>query len=292
MQFIGYVFFLFFSLLISLMPFRLLYLFSNSVAWFFNKVLKYRREVILKNLAFAFPDKSSADFDALLPDIYRNFTDILLESFKSSFTPTQKIIDRYQFINTPEYLAEANVKNGIVVYSSHYGNWEWATIAIEPESPFHLIGLIKPLTNKYINAFIAKSRSKTGTGLVSIYDSKKAIYSKYDKPTAIVYIADQNPGNKEKAHKVNFFGKETLALHGGAEFAFEHPEKAIWFYKIDRIARGSYTVTPVRLATSNHKLLSATAISQLFFDELEKQIIAKPSDWLWTHKRWKAQIKY
>lgn len=292
MQFIGYLFFLFFSRLISLTPFSLLYQFSNLIAWLFNKVFKYRRSVILKNLAFAFPGKSISSLEALLPEIYRNFTDILLESFKSSFISTQKVLDRYQLLSTPEFESEENVKNGIVVYSSHFGNWEWATIALQPRLPFKLIGLIKPLTNKYINDFIARSRSKTGTGLVSIYESKSAIYANYDKPTAIVYIADQNPGNKEKAHKVNFFGKETYALHGGAEYAFSHPEKAIWFFKINRVSRGNYTVTPVKLANPNHSIESGTAISQLYFNELEKQISENPTDWLWTHKRWKRQIKY
>lgn len=292
MQFIGYIFFLFFSRLIGLVPFRLLYFFSDFVAWLFNKVFKYRRVVIMKNLQFAFPDKDQASLKALLPDIYRNFTDILLESFKSSFTPVQRIIDRYEFLSTPEFESAANVENGIVVYSSHYGNWEWATITIQPQSPFQLIGLIKPLTNKYINAFIAKNRSKTGTGLVSIYDAKDAIYAQYEKPTAIVYIADQNPSNIERAHKVNFFGKETYALHGGAAFAIKHPEKAVWFFKINREARGRYTVTPIKLVDANHGITSGQEISQFFYTELEKQITAKPCDWLWTHKRWKRQIKY
>jgi len=262
------------------------------MAWFFNKVLKYRQDVILKNLRFAFPEKEEKDLRSYLPDIYRNFTDIVLESFKSSFTSTKKILDRYQFLSTPEFESATNVDNGIVVFSAHYGNWEWATITIEVQGPFRLIGLIKPLTNKYINAFIAKNRSKTGTGLVSIYEAKDAIYKTYDRPTAIVYIADQNPGNKERAHKVKFMGRETFALHGGAEFAMEHPEKAVWYFSIKRHDRGRYTVTPVKISDGGHSFNSGEEITQLYFNALEKDIAAKPCDWLWTHKRWKAQIKY
>jgi len=292
MQFINYLFFILFSRLIGLIPFRLLYVISDSLAAFLNKVVKYRQDVIMKNLDFAFPNKGRDELKALLPDIYRNFTDIVLESFKSSFTSTQKIFDRYQFISNEEFVSQENVENGIVVFSAHYGNWEWATITIEKQGPFHLIGLIKPLTNKYINQFIAKNRSKTGTGLVSIYEAKDAIYKSYDRPTAIVYIADQNPGNKEKAHKIKFFGQDTFALQGGAEFAMEHPEKAIWFFNIKRLDRGRYTVTPIKIAESNHSIQSAEEITQGYFDLLEKEIVAKPCDWLWTHKRWKSQIKY
>ena len=292
MQLIGYLFFLFFSRLISLTPFKLLYLFSDFIAWLLHKVFKYRREVILKNLRFAFPDKEESELLGFLPDIYRNFSDILLESFKSSFIPVQRIIDRYEFLSNEEFESEENVKDGIVIFAAHYGNWEWATLTIQTQTPFQVIGLIKPLTNKYINAFIARSRSKTGTGLVDIYGDKSALYATYDKPSSIVYIADQNPGNKEKAHKIQFFGRDTLALHGGAEYALQFPEKAVWFYKIERQARGRYTVTPIKLFDNSHGVKSGAEISQKYFAELEKQITRNPSDWLWTHKRWKAQIKY
>lgn len=292
MQIIGYLFFIFFSRLVSLTPFKLLYKFSDCIAWILHKVFKYRRDVIIKNLIFAFPDKDINELKDLLPDIYRNFTDILLESFKSSFTSIQKILDRYQFRITDEFKSEENVKNGIVIFAGHYGNWEWATLTIPLQTPFQVIGLIKPLTNKYINAFIAKNRSKNGTGLVDIYGPKTALYSEYQKPTSIVYIADQNPGNKEKAHRIKFFDRETLALHGGAEFSLKFPERAIWFYNIERQSRGRYTVTPIKLSDGNHHFNKGEDITQLFFNELELQIRKKPTDWLWTHKRWKAQIKY
>ena len=112
MQFIGYLTFLFFSRFISLIPFRLLYLISDALAWLLRSVIKYRLDVIMKNLHHAFPGKEDKELQTWLPNIYRNFTDIILESFKSSFTSTQTIIDRYQFNNPPEFESEENVENG------------------------------------------------------------------------------------------------------------------------------------------------------------------------------------
>lgn len=292
MQYIGYLGFIFFNRLISILPFHVVYAFSNFAAWMFDKVFSYRKDVILKNLQFALPELSDAEYSKLLRPIYRNFSDIILESFKSSFTSPKKINDRHKFVSNPEFDSVENTQNGIVVYAAHYANWEWATMTIQQQTQFQVIGLIKPLKNKYIDNFIAKNRSENGTMLVDIYGPKDAIYGKYDRPSSIVYIADQNPSNKEKAHKVKFFGQDTLALHGAATYSRKFPERPVWFYSIERIGRGRYTVTPIKLADANESELGAQELTQRYFNILEEQIRKNPSDWLWTHKRWKAQISY
>lgn len=292
MQFFGYLVFIFFSRLISILPFGLVYSISNFASFLLNKVFGYRKDVILKNLKFAFPEKSDSEIKTLLKPIYRNFSDILLESFKSSFTSPKIINKRYKFINSEEFASEENIKNGIVVYAAHYGNWEWGTVTLQVQTPLQVIGLIKPLANKHIDQFIAKNRSQNGTGLVDIYGPKDAIYASYDRPSSIVYIADQNPSNKEKAHTISFFGRDTKALHGAASFSRKHPEKPVWFYNIERVKRGYYTVTPIKIAEANETNLDEVSLTQRYFDKLEAQIRKQPSDWLWTHKRWKGQVDY
>lgn len=292
MQFVGYIFFLALNALISILPFRLVYLFSNFIAWLLGSVFSYRKDVIIKNLNFAFPEFSEKEINKLLKPIYRNFSDILVESFKSSFTSPKIINKRYKFLSNKEFNSIENTKNGIVVFAAHYANWEWGTITLQQQTPFQVIGLIKPLANKYIDRFIAKHRSKIGTGLVDIYGPKDAIYAIYDRPSSIVYIADQNPSNKAKAQIVNFFGKETYALHGAANFAIKHPQKPVWFYNIERIDRGQYTVTPQKIADGNEEGMTKQILTQRYFDLLEAQIRKNPANWLWTHKRWKSQINY
>lgn len=274
------------------MPFPLIYTFSDFAAFLLHKVFAYRKDVILKNLKFALPELSDKQHAELLRPIYRNFSDIVLESFKSSFISPETIFNRYKFVSSPEFDSEENSKNGIVVFAAHCANWEWATMTLQHQTQFQVIGLIKPLKNKYINNFIAKNRSENGTMLVDIYGPKDALYKQYDQPSSVVYIADQNPSNREKALKVKFFGQETLALHGAANYARKFPEKPAWFYKIERKDRGRYAVTPIKFADANEPNLSEQELTQRYFNILEEQIKETPSDWLWTHKRWKAQISY
>lgn len=292
MQFIGYIFFLLAVGLFKLIPFRVVYGISDFFAFLLLRVFKYRKDVILKNLHWAFPEFDESAINDLLPDIYRNFTDIVVESIKASSTSLENINKRYKVIASQEFEEQNQKAENIVVFASHYGNWEWGTMTLQMQTPYQVIGLIKPLANKFIHRFIEKSRSKAGTGLVSIYESKKAITAEYDLPTSIVYIADQNPSNKEKAHSITFFEKDAKALHGGAEFAYEHPERSAWYYAIERVKRGYYEVHPVKLIDNSHDIKDPSEITQLYFNAVEAQIKNRPSDWVWTHKRWKGQIKY
>ena len=292
MQYLGYLVFILFNRLISLLPWRILYIFSNIIAWLLDKVFAYRKNVILKNLEFAMPELSSSDKSKLLRPIYRNFSDILLESFKSSFTAPEIIHERYKFVTTPEFESDYNLENGVAVYAAHYGNWEWASISLQVQTPYQVVALIKPLTNKYINKFIWANRSANGTKLIDIYKSKEDVYATYERPSSVIYVSDQNPSNKTKAQKINFFGKETLAVHGAAGYATQFPEKSVWFYQITRTDRGWYTIAPVKVADANEPGLTGHELTQRYFNLLEEQIRKQPSDWLWTHKRWKSQINY
>lgn len=292
MQFIGYIFFMVLVGIFSILPFSIMYLFSNFVAFILHRVVSYRKDVILKNLTWAFPSFSEQEKKDLLPKIYRNFSDIVLESLKGSTYPSKAMNKRHKFIITDEYKEISKNGEGNVAFSAHYGNWEWATITMNQQIPFQVIGLIKPLYNKHIHKFIERTRSKTGTGLVSIYGDKSSIYKSYDQPTSIVYIADQNPSNKEKAHRIQFFNKEAYALQGGSKFASEHPNRPVWYLSIHRMKRGFYEVRPVLLAVDSKDYQSPEELTQKYFAALEEQIRNRPEDWIWSHKRWKGQIQY
>ncbi|RYF87559.1 MAG: acetyltransferase, partial [Chitinophagaceae bacterium] len=47
--------------LLSLLPFKVLYLLSDGLSWLFWHVIKYRKNVVLENLAAAFPDKPAQE---------------------------------------------------------------------------------------------------------------------------------------------------------------------------------------------------------------------------------------
>jgi KDO2-lipid IV(A) lauroyltransferase len=80
-----FVYILFYPLIwiISLFPFRLLYMFSDAIAFLFYYIIGYRKEIVLNNLRIALPEKTDKELNKIRQKFYRHFVDIFMEMIKS-----------------------------------------------------------------------------------------------------------------------------------------------------------------------------------------------------------------
>lgn len=289
---IAYLVFRLLIVLLAIIPFRLMYVLSNGVAWILRVVVKYRLQVIKINLNYVFPELEGEKLQSVVKDTYRNLTDIILESIKSFSSSDHEINKRHAFIDIPSEIQEYyNQGRDIMQFAAHYNNWEWAAVSLQTQMPHRSIALMKPLKNQRVHNYITKQREKKGLGLVSIYDEeKKLIHEQSEHPKAPAFMADQNPSKVTKSLKLSFLGKPTMALHGGETYARRH-NTPVYYLKSTRIKRGYYQVTPI-LITDNPDALPYGQITQRYFDILFDQIKEVPGDWLWTHKRWKREGIY
>ena len=286
MKYIGYLFFRFIALLFSLMSFGFMYRLSDFTAFFLKNIVKYRRNVIHENLRNSFPEKDEKEIERLAKGAYRNLADITLEGIKCFSMSEKNIRERYVIVN-PSVLNDLVRENrNSIVMAAHYTNWEWGTLGFPLFVEGCVIGFYKPLSNSYIDAYGRKSRGNTGLELISIGKTAWAFDHFKATPTTYLLVSDQNPANN-LVHWVTFLGQDTACLYGGDKYArlYNYP---VYFAVIERVKRGFYTVTIEELAL-NPLDLPEEAITKIFMARLEKQIIAKPEDWLWSHKRWKIK---
>ena len=74
--------------LISLLPFRVLHFFADVIYTLVFYVFKYRREVVIKNLEIAFPEKTAKERLKIAKQFYHNLIDSFIETIKFiSITP-------------------------------------------------------------------------------------------------------------------------------------------------------------------------------------------------------------
>jgi Kdo2-lipid IVA lauroyltransferase/acyltransferase len=287
MQYVGYLFFRFIVFLFSLIPFRLLYILSDGLAWLFFNVIKYRGKVVYGNLRNSFPEKSTTEINEIARKFYKNLTDILLESIKGFSMSEKTMSSRYRFLN-PELIH--NNKNGgghSIQMAAHYTNWEWgATIYQHWVNERTMIGFYKPLANKHIEKYGHASRSQFGTVLVDIGRTAWAFEEYKDRPTGYILVSDQSTYS-DKSHWVKFLNQDTICPHGGDKYAhlYNYP---VFFVDIQREKRGFYTVN-FELLAENPAALPEGEITNLFMKRLEEIIRVKPENWLWSHKRWKVK---
>jgi len=272
--------------IISLLPFRVLFVISDIFYFIGFKLFKYRVELVKTNIELAFPDKSQNEVEKIVRDFYKNFFDIILETIKilSISEPELKrrmakgdvsVLDNYYKQN-----------KSIILAFGHFGNWELGAISYQVEDFPHGKGVYKPVNNQFFNELMIKIRTRFGGGVYAMEDTVAKIRANMDELSAIGLIADQNPSN-HNAYWYKLLGRETPVFTSIEMFAkrFDFP---VVYYKIDRLGRGMYQYS-AELLCDKPSETKKFEITHKYIHLIERDIKEGPSNWLWTHNRWKRK---
>ena len=284
MDFISSLITRFFIQLFRFVPFWMLYIFADFFYFIAYKVLKYRVDVVRDNLKKSFPERSKEELLRIEKLSYQNLAQITVESLKAFTMSKEQIFSRHKVINEDEIKHIYDKSGGIIALPNHYGNWEWGAMSCM-QLKWQGIALYKPLSNKYLDNYVRKNRSRFGTELVSIYDTARCFVANKDKHKTYVMASDQSPSNSKKSYWINFLGRDTAFLHGTEVYSHKYNYPAV-FVDIQRVKRGYYELELTVLSEEPQKLKDGE-LTQIFAKKLEEVIRKKPEDWLWSHKRWK-----
>lgn len=277
-----------FVMMVSVMPFKVLYWFSNFSSFIMLRVTGYREQVVLSNLRKAFPQKAEAEIQRICRAFYRNLTDNFVESFKTFTIRNSTVIKRHKIIN-PELLDKLMEQHhGIIGATGHYGNWEWGSLSGSLQCKKDFVAFYKPVRNKYLDKILRNSRSKCGTELESVYNTAKTFAKYENKDRVFLLVGDQSPteGKQlEQAYWTSFLGRKTAFLYGIEKYARKYNYPVIYI-DIQRVKRGFYELELTVIVEDPSKCKEGE-ITELYKNKLEEVICKKPENWLWSHKRWK-----
>lgn len=270
---------------ISHLPFWALYLISNFLYIVLYKLVAYRTKVVRQNLSSAFPDKDEIEIKEIEEKFYRHLCDLIVEGIKA-FTITQEETEKRMVHRNIEVMNQyKSSKRTAVLVGGHYGNWELYAIGIGLVSTYSPIAIFTPLSNKFLNKKITKSRSKYGLGLLPTSEVRAHIQSTSDEQSVIIFAADQSPRKSQKAYWMNFLNQETGIQFGTEKFAKSFNAVVI-FGNIYKVKRGHYEVE-YEVICENAEETEYGYITQAHTKKLENIIKKQPEYWLWSHKRWK-----
>jgi len=273
--------------LLSHAPYWVLYLISDLLRLINYHLIRYRREVIEKNLSIAFPDMSDEGKEKTIKGFYKNFGDVMMESIKAISISREEMVKRVTYSGI-EKLEEARSRGFSAVYlATHHCNWEWMLLSGTILFPYRVYGVYKPLQNKKFDRLLLKTRSKFGGILVPADKIVRNIAMKKNEVRGIGLVADQRPHISNKKVWLKTCGKDT-AYHTGAEFVPKLENAIVFMSKMVRKKRGYYHIDIIKLAEPPYsKSPDSTEVLTKYVTELEKMIQEHPSDWLWSHDRWK-----
>ncbi|MBY0424581.1 MAG: lysophospholipid acyltransferase family protein [Cytophagales bacterium] len=272
--------------LLAYLPTPVMYGLSGVVRFFVEYIFRYRYAVIKRNLENSFPDKSNEEIAKLIHGFYRNLSDVLAEAIRAIRIPKSEIEQRVKFTN-PE-LAHNYIKNGqsIIVLASHTCNWEWLLLGCNVQFPAQIDAVYKRLRNPVSDAQMLKVRGKFGSHMIEMNSLFKAFVTRKEVTRAIALVADQTPGGSKNDCWCTFLGQETCFYPGPEKLAIKSGYPVL-YVGMKRVKRGYYEVYFEEISKPPYG--EFPRIIEKYAEALEKNILISPSDWLWSHKRWKHQ---
>lgn len=268
-------------------PFWAIYALSDGLRWLLFSVFGYRKKVIFENLRRSFPEKTETEIAEIARLFYKNLCDITLEGFKGLTLSRDEIMRRYRFKNPEAVNFFLEKKRPIILTGMHYCNWEWGVLSFSLWLKGQVIGIYKPLSNKRVEHFLNKKRGQWGMELCHPKNTRQAVEAHKNSAAIFILMADQSPSNAATAQWHQFLNQPTACIHGVETIALAH-KIPVWQFEVERTGRGFYEINlaPVCLDPAEKK---PTEITADYLRGIEKIILKKPENWLWSHKRWKLK---
>lgn len=271
---------------ISILPFGLVYRLSDLISFLLHKVFKYRLKTVKKNLSLVFPKKSKSELNSIEKEFYTHFADISIESIKAYGMSKDEMKKRYRYENIEELVRIQKKNKNIILICGHYSNFEWL-LSIGYNVKGNGYGIYTPMTNRYFDKLFKKIRKKHQAFLVSRYHIKDFMRNlDTDKYHLFGFAADQSPRKVGKSYINNFLGHKVPIFTGAERFSKDY-DLSVVFADITRTKRGFYKTVFTEIEDKDSSKYSVT---DQFINLLEKQIIRDPSQYFWTHNRFKHLI--
>ncbi|WP_370515992.1 lysophospholipid acyltransferase family protein [Flavobacterium sp. MK4S-17] len=287
MQFLAYIIAYPFLWIISILPFRLLYILSDVTYFFIYTLIGYRKKTVRLNLELALPHLNEKERREVEKKFYHHFCDSLFEMIKTLNIRDEEIKKRFTFTNfdlVHEYEAKGK---SVVVLIGHYGSYEWLLVMNRYLTTHQGFGIYKVIRNKYFNRLVKKIRGKFNARLIGMKSTIPTMRKNERDGVLGFYgfITDQSPKIKSAYYWSDFFGME-VPVHVGGEIMAKKLGMNIMFARVEKTARGYYKCTYIPVE-ENIKDIPNFEITDRFMAMLEEQIKQKPEYYLWTHNRFK-----
>lgn len=290
MQFLLYLLLYPILFLISILPFRLLYILSDCVYILVYRIIGYRKKTVRENLALALPHLSDQERLLIEKKSYKHLCDMFLEMIKTMTISVKEIEKRFVFKNLPEYLELEKKGKSVALMCAHYASYEWV-ISMNGRINYEGYAIYKKINNPYFDRLVKKIRSRFKAYLITTRETRAIIESNERKGNHAIYgfASDQSPQVKSKTYWSKFMGIE-VPVYVGAELISKSHDMNVVFLKVEKVKRGYYEAT-IELLSDDVKLVPDYQITETFLRKVEQQILEAPEFYLWTHKRWKHRNK-
>ena len=271
---------------VSLLPMSFFHALSEIAVFILTHVIRYRRDVLEQNIRTVFPNHASKEVNQLINHFYRNFADTFTESIKLlSLSKAQ--IDKRCTIDFSVVRQLMQEGKSVQLMAAHQFNWEYVNQVIPGQIPGPYYLVYRTIQSSVFNQLFLFLRSRQGGKPVAAEAFAAARDQIFAQPAALILGADQNPSQPDRAIWIEFFGKATPFHPGPAKGAIAK-NTAMVMLNLTRKKRGYYHLDAT-LITRDCANYTPEQLTWLYKKETERLILENPSNYLWSHRRWRHQ---
>ena len=174
-------------------------------------------------------------------------------------------------------------KQPVVFVSGHFDNFELMAMYIENYG-IDLAVIYRPLNNIFLNPIMENIRKKyiCKRQIKKGISGTKELLKYFKLGSSIALMIDQRVS---EGIKCEFFGKEALTTTIPAQFVKKFNCKIVPIY-IERTKTNNFKLKiykPLDFTKDDTIKTITSSLNSI----LEKMIVKNPSQWIWTHNRWK-----
>lgn len=258
--------------------------------FFLKKGSRKHSRLIAHNLASAFPTATPGFLAELKKNIYNHFGNVFVEIARTfARRNPQTILARTRIIH-PEVLEQAlQKKHGLIIFSAHFGNWEWIPLILHTHLNKDIHSIARPMDNALIEKKVREFREVMGSKIIYKHGSLRSILTRLASNEIIYLLIDQNTVSREGVF-VDFFAQKASAITTVAQLYLKKniPLVPVFLHYegqeiiLDCLPEINYS----RCDNDNDDLL---ALTQQMAGLIETQIRKFPEQWFWFHDRWKTK---
>ena len=275
---------------------------GRRLAWLFRSVFRYRRDVVMTNLARSFPAKGYDELQAIGKRFYTHFATVLTEMiwFGACRGPKgRKRLHQSHIVeltNPEEMRRIYDAYPQIMILQAHTGNWELfgglnqytytTPLDIDPSAlavTYHRMS--SPLWETVMSHNRPAPVLDQGFhGYVASENILRFVLENKEKKFLYNFIADQYPYRGEGS-EIEFMHQKTRTITAAARLASKLDMAVVYLRYLCR-EEGGYRITFVPI-TEHAAEMDALEITKRYYQLLEEDLEQQPWNYLWTHKRWK-----
>ena len=279
---IEFFFIIIFFLIFKLLGYKIASIFGSFLLSILGPLFRSKK-IIKNNIQISLDLSDENEISKIINNMWSNYGKILsdyifIKNFRSG--KLQKYID----IEGYEILEKIKKSEKPVIFvSGHFNNFELMAMQIE-KAGIKTAAIYRPLNNIFLNKimerirkkYICKYQIKKGLGgMKKLIQLKKQNYS-----TALMIDQRVSQGIKSE-----FFNQNALTTTVPAQLIkkFKIPIVPL---SIERINNINFKIVIKKPIIFDNEETTKSITDKLNL-ELEKMIIYKPEQWIWSHNRWK-----